>query len=820
MAKLESEGKLGTNMPRETIRLFQRALVQWGCEVASPARNPLRTSKDGESGIDGIYSKHFRNGVRRFQRAEGLPPNGSVDAPTVKRIALRLHTNNTRREVESEQSKAEAEVNLEAERTASATSTGREDTVQRVLWILHHEGDKFIGVRRPTSPALAAFLVASRISGFDPETINEALERILLVEPEFYHQILFEGKLIAALQDFGIHGLGIVVDNVPQGADFPVGFAIEARDIAARTSYSTPTFSGTDVPLIAAGFVLGAGRGLAKAVADNLSAILGLVDPEFWVNLGNIIGDSEFRYAMGRGAAEALRKKIAGVLASGPYDYGMELGTLFGMLLFEFTVTVLLAGGTLPLKLVGTTDELKGATRLQAAARKIAKSAAVRKGINISRHAVGAAVKTLESGADLLRRARRLLPDITQHAKASRAVDEVAALELAIQRKIDAFERGSEKLALLSQKSDPDPDRLQALSREVDYDQRELTELLDAYGSARYDDIVARGRGINDGRNLPPEVLDAEIRVVKDSTPTEISRTIGTRHYDLEIGLKNGHHYRHDRDRRVWCRHSDEFNVYCPILDNSDFPPAEWIKDFKGHEDLPQYDRWIGPEGPDRYNSATEMPFPKGHIYGDKQIIHKDYKGYKTTILDPSTGIRGEIIRSYYENYEGKRMLVMNNASLDSSLQWSDVDLPLVPGRGTPTVAYATLRQMQMLKIKYGDLEMVRLANIENAETAAQLRRAQLNTWAGGAKVEDSLANLASVRYARTILEQSGHTITRIRVDAMNPIPTPLEKLMKNLSEKQFAEIEEATKLSRKQSVYSLFDIILDVAPLPGLRDK
>ncbi len=594
-----AQGKLGGHSPSGTITLFQRALVQWGCEVASPARNPLRTSKEGDNGVDGFFGPQFRRAVRQFQDHEGLPVNGVADPATVQRMAWWLDTDNTRRERETNEVAGEAAANLAAEKAASAAATAEEDAVQRVLYILHREGARHIGIRRPTSPALAANLVASRISGASPEAINEALERILLVEPEFYHQILFEGKLIAALQDFGIHGLEVAAKNVPRGADFPVGFAIEARDLTARDPHSTPIFSGTDIPLIATGFFLGTGVGVGKAVAENLEAIAALVDPEFWVNLGKIATDPEFRYILGRGAAEALHKKIAGILASSPYDYGVELGTLFGMLVFEFAVAVLLAGGSLPLKLANRTDDIKKAGRLQLAARYVANSAVARTGVKVSRQVAEAAVRGFEASAEFVKRVRRLLPDITQHARASRAVDDVAALELAIERKLEAFERSSEKRFYLHQRPSPDPDHLDRLDLEIRRNQAEINELLDAYGPSNFDDAIASRRGIEDASRLTPDVPDADAgrsRVVDEiegSKPHDEPRPVDeTKHLegpqltqreiDRELqhirdnpGLiqgqppnrsaKIGEHEWIEQPGGGWCRHSDPTKVVCAL---------------------------------------------------------------------------------------------------------------------------------------------------------------------------------------------------------------------------------------------------------------
>src|SRR5690606_10460355 len=97
----ESQGKLGRHTPSKSLLLFQRALIQWGCQSASPGRNPLP-----QYGADGVHGKEFQRGVRQFQREEKLASDGAAGPATVRAMAVELYGINLRQDVEREQEAA------------------------------------------------------------------------------------------------------------------------------------------------------------------------------------------------------------------------------------------------------------------------------------------------------------------------------------------------------------------------------------------------------------------------------------------------------------------------------------------------------------------------------------------------------------------------------------------------------------------------------------------------------------------------------------------------------------------------------------------
>ncbi len=69
----------------DAVRLMQRALIQWGCRQATPARYPLPTY-----GVDGDYGQETKNAVRQFQRDQQLVADGVAGPKTVRAMQANL----------------------------------------------------------------------------------------------------------------------------------------------------------------------------------------------------------------------------------------------------------------------------------------------------------------------------------------------------------------------------------------------------------------------------------------------------------------------------------------------------------------------------------------------------------------------------------------------------------------------------------------------------------------------------------------------------------------------------------------------------------
>jgi hypothetical protein len=73
--------KLERSSPAGAVSLVQQALIEWGCRLATPARNPLPTF-----GVDGDYGQETRNAIQQFQRNERLSADGSAGPKTLRAL--------------------------------------------------------------------------------------------------------------------------------------------------------------------------------------------------------------------------------------------------------------------------------------------------------------------------------------------------------------------------------------------------------------------------------------------------------------------------------------------------------------------------------------------------------------------------------------------------------------------------------------------------------------------------------------------------------------------------------------------------------------
>ncbi|MFO7565494.1 MAG: DUF4157 domain-containing protein [Enhygromyxa sp.] len=487
----ESKGKLGRHTPSQSLRLFQRALIQWGCQTASPARNPLPTY-----GADGAYGEEFRRGVRQFQRAEGLSVDGAAGPATIKAMATELYGINLRSEVERELEIDRAREQLEAQQAADAELGAWEDRVDHFIWTLYKEGKRYRKNQSVQYEANVSLLVAQKIQGFGPTIISEGLERVQLQDPDFYEHVLFGGRLISALQELGVFGVEF---KAPRDADFLDGFVIESNNLEHDSPLASPQFSGWDIPEIFAGFTIGTGKGIAKGIAETIEGIVSLFTPEFWKAMYDmvpkVISEPNFRFEIGRASAEMLHKQLAALNASKPYDYGKKLGVLFGMLVFEIAVGVLTGGvGSAALKGLDGAKLLSKFPRLKRLAQRIASTSLIRAGVKAGSRLAEGAMAVVERVQKLVGRVRKLLPDLTSNAKLGRQLGEFAEADMLaalatkkeLTRKLDELELTQTKLELALDQPEPDYDQVQRLAKDLEQKANALEDLVAARSGGKH----------------------------------------------------------------------------------------------------------------------------------------------------------------------------------------------------------------------------------------------------------------------------------------------------------------------------------------------
>ncbi|WP_294282769.1 hypothetical protein [uncultured Chryseobacterium sp.] len=126
----------------------------------------------------------------------------------------------------------------------------------------------------------------------------------------------------------------------------------------------------------------------------------------------------------------------------------------------------------------------------------------------------------------------------------------------------------------------------------------------------------------------------------------------------------------------------------------------------------------------------------------------------------------GREITTSFDNYDGyfirnldskNKIFTFNHGFIEDLPKWvEDVKIPLVEGKGIPTQAYFTLRQMKLLKIAEGEIQTVRMAQIQNLETMGYIHQVT-----GGKIIRnfDSIDILAtpSNGYMKTVMTQAGY---------------------------------------------------------------
>jgi hypothetical protein len=109
--------------------------------------------------------------------------------------------------------------------------------------------------------------------------------------------------------------------------------------------------------------------------------------------------------------------------------------------------------------------------------------------------------------------------------------------------------------------------------------------------------------------------------------------------------------------------------------------------------------------------------------------------------------------------------LEMHNAFLgkiSSPLSsWVDASVPMIPGKGVPTVTYMSIVQMKQLGAAFGSLKIVRMCTIQNLRAIAHLQ--WLRTRFPNAELSELVAQTHSVEYGETAIIQSGHRIKSVK---------------------------------------------------------
>ncbi|MDQ0592009.1 hypothetical protein QFZ37_000378 [Chryseobacterium ginsenosidimutans] len=143
-----------------------------------------------------------------------------------------------------------------------------------------------------------------------------------------------------------------------------------------------------------------------------------------------------------------------------------------------------------------------------------------------------------------------------------------------------------------------------------------------------------------------------------------------------------------------------------------------------------------------------------------KDINEYDPK-YGKGIVTRFEGYRGY----FYRNFDiKKKVFTFNHGFLLDLPNWvEDVKVPLVQGKGIPTQLYFTLRQMKLLDIIDGEIQTVRMSQIQNLDTAAFIHKATEGKIVRNFDSVDILA-APSNEYMKTVMTQAGYETVSGRI--------------------------------------------------------
>ena len=157
-------------------------------------------------------------------------------------------------------------------------------------------------------------------------------------------------------------------------------------------------------------------------------------------------------------------------------------------------------------------------------------------------------------------------------------------------------------------------------------------------------------------------------------------------------------------------------------------------------------------------------------------------------------------------------MVVMENVFLKDLPKWIEAGKPMKEGKGTPTVAYLTMRQMKLLGAKFGEVKVVKMSTIQNVEAVMQLEQMKRN----GVSYEVGIKDTHSFIYATTSIQQSGHKISEVKIDMSGAFGWKLRDMMDHFSMPN-SEREVLLKkygLSVEDVVKVNYDIYINLLPL------
>ncbi len=162
------------------------------------------------------------------------------------------------------------------------------------------------------------------------------------------------------------------------------------------------------------------------------------------------------------------------------------------------------------------------------------------------------------------------------------------------------------------------------------------------------------------------------------------------------------------------------------------------------------------------YESIDVQDCPSGWDIKNRVIDEEDStQAVQTDVVGPN-GAPGFFERAYNateHQIELREAFVWMNGMTEALPTWvEDVEVPMVPDRGTPTIYFFTLYQLKLLNV--GLAKSIKMSRIQNIETNVHLH--WLRRRHPTASLSELIAHTASVDYATTIAIQCGYRVSKI----------------------------------------------------------
>ena len=198
-------------------------------------------------------------------------------------------------------------------------------------------------------------------------------------------------------------------------------------------------------------------------------------------------------------------------------------------------------------------------------------------------------------------------------------------------------------------------------------------------------------------------------------------------------------------------------------------------------------------------------------------IIRTEKDGTKVVELSltyDANGSTGWVIRAFHP---GRKCFEWRNSYFDDNLpRWMKHDgIQLVPGKGTPTIAYMDMMAMRMLGIRYGELRTAKICAVHDLDSALHLE------WLWRRYKEPLVKLVTHTRIFRsreTPIVQSGHKITDVRLDGGRKLQ--VEDIIRSLEDRTKIDkhmgLLEKYEIKRADKILWEYDIHLRLEPFRG----